>query len=117
MEEKTYKTNILPVVPLRGRVAFPNCTLSFEVGREVTVKALERASLGGEKIVFICDGNLHTFKPKTLLLNIQKERQSILEKAMLVPGVLLGQITMGKKNKYSGWTAWVIFLAPCKGIN
>ena len=48
------RTNILPVVPLRGRVAFPNCSVSFEVGREMTINALERASLGGEKLVFIC---------------------------------------------------------------
>ena len=48
------KTNILPVVPLRGRVAFPHCTTSFEVGREVTVKALERASAMDDKLVFIC---------------------------------------------------------------
>ena len=48
------KTNILPVVPLRGRVAFPHCTTSFEVGRDVTVKALERASAVEDKLVFIC---------------------------------------------------------------
>ena len=48
------RTNILPVVPLRGRVAFPNCTTSFEVGREMTIKALERASSSADKLVFIC---------------------------------------------------------------
>ncbi len=37
-------TNIYPVVPLRGKVAFPNTTITFEVGREMTVKAIERAS-------------------------------------------------------------------------
>ncbi len=37
-------TNIYSVVPLRGKVAFPNTTISFEVGREMTVKAIERAS-------------------------------------------------------------------------
>ncbi len=37
-------TNIYPVVPLRGKVAFPHTTLSFEVGRDMTVKAIERAS-------------------------------------------------------------------------
>ncbi len=54
MEEKMLRTNILPVVPLRGRVAFPHTSLSFEVGREITIKALERASVGGDKLVFIC---------------------------------------------------------------
>ncbi len=40
--EKT--TNVYPVIPLRGKIAFPHSTLSFEVGRERTVKAVERAS-------------------------------------------------------------------------
>ncbi len=37
-------TNIYPVVPLRGKVAFPRTNISFEVGREMTMKAIERAS-------------------------------------------------------------------------
>ncbi len=37
-------TNIYPVVPLRGKVAFPHTVVTFEVGREMTVKAIERAS-------------------------------------------------------------------------
>ncbi len=41
-QEKT--TNIYPVVPLRGKVAFPFAALTFEVGRDITLKAIERAS-------------------------------------------------------------------------
>ncbi len=41
-QEKT--TNIYPVVPLRGKVAFPAAPLTFEVGRDITLKAIERAS-------------------------------------------------------------------------
>ncbi len=37
-------TNIYPVVPLRGKIAFPMTNVTFEVGREMTVKAVERAS-------------------------------------------------------------------------
>ncbi len=48
MENYTNKelrtTNIYPVVPLRGKVAFPHTSISFEVGRDMTVKAIERAS-------------------------------------------------------------------------
>ena len=50
MENRT--TNILPVVPLRGKVAFPNTTIVFEVGRSMTVKAIERAS-SSDKLVLI----------------------------------------------------------------
>ena len=48
------RTNILPVIALRGKVAFPHASISFEVGREMTLKAVERASADGEKLVLIC---------------------------------------------------------------
>ncbi len=44
LETENRTTNIYPVVPLRGKVAFPHTTISFEVGRDTTVKAIERAS-------------------------------------------------------------------------
>ncbi|MBO4940491.1 MAG: endopeptidase La [Clostridia bacterium] len=47
------KMNILPLIPLRGKVAFPNTNISFEVGREVTLKAIDRASQS-DRTVFIC---------------------------------------------------------------
>lgn len=46
-------TNILPIIPLRGKVAFPHTSISFEVGREMTLKAVDRAS-ATDRIVFIC---------------------------------------------------------------
>lgn len=48
------RTNILPVIPLRGKVAFPNTNISFEVGREMTLKAVNRASESADKLVLIC---------------------------------------------------------------
>lgn len=48
------RTNILPVIPLRGKVAFPHTLVSFEVGREMTLKAVERATAGGDRLVLIC---------------------------------------------------------------
>ena len=45
-------TNIFPVIPLRGKVAFPHTTIIFEVGRDMTVKAINRAS-AGDKLVLI----------------------------------------------------------------
>ena len=46
-------TNLLPIVPLRGKVAFPHTTISFEVGRQMTLKAIDRATSGGDRLVFI----------------------------------------------------------------
>jgi len=48
------RTNLLPVIPLRGKVAFPHVATGFDVGREMTIKAIERAGENGDKLVFIC---------------------------------------------------------------
>ena len=45
--------NIFPVIPLRGKVAFPQVSISFEVGREMTLKAVDKAS-ACDRLVFIC---------------------------------------------------------------
>ena len=52
MNTENRTTNILPVVPLRGKVAFPHTTIIFEVGRAMTVKAIDRAS-SSDKLVLI----------------------------------------------------------------
>ena len=52
MSTENRTTNILPVIPLRGKVAFPSTTVIFEVGRAMTVKAIERAS-ASDKLVLI----------------------------------------------------------------
>ena len=46
-------TNLLPIVPLRGKVAFPHTSISFEVGRKMTLKAIDRATTSGDRLVFI----------------------------------------------------------------
>ncbi len=48
------RTNILPVIALRGKVAFPHTSVTFEVGREMTLKAVERASASADRQVLIC---------------------------------------------------------------
>lgn len=45
---------MLPIVPLRGKVAFPHVQTSFEVGREVTLKAIERATTVADRLLFVC---------------------------------------------------------------
>ncbi len=52
-ENNIINTNLLPIVPLRGKVAFPHTTISFEVGRKMTLKAIDRASSGGDRLVLI----------------------------------------------------------------
>ena len=45
-------TNQLPVIPLRGKVAFPRTSVAFEVGRTVTLNAIQKAT-ATDKLVFI----------------------------------------------------------------
>jgi len=52
--DNTTRTNLLPVIPLRGKVAFPNTNVLFEVGREMTLKAVNRANATADRLVFIC---------------------------------------------------------------
>lgn len=54
IEKKNKRTNILSVVPLRGKVAFPSTFITFDAGREVTLKAIERAKATEDKLIFIC---------------------------------------------------------------
>lgn len=54
MEKNTAKKKIiLPVVPLRGKVAFPNTLLTFDAGRKGTIEAIKQASAeyGGELLI------------------------------------------------------------------
>ena len=40
----------LPVIPLRGLAIFPYMILNFDIGREMSLKALEEAMLNDEVI-------------------------------------------------------------------
>ncbi len=52
-EKTKARTNLLPIVPLRGKVAFPGTFISFDAGRDATVKAIERATSSDDRLVFI----------------------------------------------------------------
>ncbi len=52
MAEKT-QTKILPVIPMRTQVVFPNTNVAFDVGRNLSASAIERANCT-DKLVFLC---------------------------------------------------------------
>ncbi len=54
MQQQSIKQDVLAVVPLRGKVAFPHVNTIFEVGRTITLKAVEYASERAGKLVFVC---------------------------------------------------------------
>ena len=56
-EKEIRTTNLLPIVPLRGKVAFPHTNVSFEVGRDMTLKAIERASATDRTVLILTQRN------------------------------------------------------------
>ena len=53
LETKTVRRLALPLIPLRGKVAFPHVTIVFEAGRARTLKAVELATAHPERLLFI----------------------------------------------------------------
>ena len=51
--KKTIKKQILPVLPLRGLTVFPEMELHFDIGREVSVKALEEAMMNDQNALLV----------------------------------------------------------------
>lgn len=47
------RSEILPVLALRGMTAFPNTVMHFDVGREKSVRALERAMSKDQRILLV----------------------------------------------------------------
>ncbi|MDD3335777.1 MAG: endopeptidase La [Eubacteriales bacterium] len=46
-------TVLLPVLPLRGMMVFPHMVLHFDVGRQKSVTALEKAMMGDQRIFLV----------------------------------------------------------------
>ena len=53
LETKNVRRLALPLIPLRGKVAFPHVTIVFEAGRARTLKAVELATAHPERLLFI----------------------------------------------------------------
>ena len=44
---------ILPMIPLRGLTIFPNMVLHFDIGREKSINALEKAMIKNQYIFLV----------------------------------------------------------------
>ena len=64
IETKTEESFRLPLIPLRGRVLFPNTILNFDVGRQISVKAIEQAADFGNEILVASQKQSATDDPK-----------------------------------------------------
>lgn len=47
------RTNTLPIIPMRGRVIFPDIVTSIDIGRDVSLKAAERSAFC-DMLVLLC---------------------------------------------------------------
>lgn len=54
----------LPVIPLRGIVAYPKLTLAFDAGRMATIAALNEAMKAKRRVVLLTQKDVNTEEPK-----------------------------------------------------
>ena len=59
-----YTPETLPVLPLRGLVAFPETLIHFDVGRLISMKALEASMKGSQKIFLTAQCDISTDLPR-----------------------------------------------------
>ena len=53
----------MPVLALRGLTIFPGCILSFDVEREISIRALERAMERDQYIFLVAQREIGTGQP------------------------------------------------------
>lgn len=63
MAKTVAKSIVLPVLALRGLMAFPHMVLHFDVGRAKSVAALEQAMMENQKVFLVCQKNEDTEEP------------------------------------------------------
>ena len=61
-DEQGYET--LPLMPLRGMILFPHATMDLDVGREQSVKAVEKAMASDQRIFVVPQKNMNVDDPK-----------------------------------------------------
>ena len=57
------KTYHIPTLALRGVTIFPNVLFHFDVGRIKSVKALEQAMAGGQRVFLVTQKDVHVEDP------------------------------------------------------
>ena len=57
------KTVTMPALALRGITVFPDLLIHFDVGREMSIRALDEAMSGGREIFLVTQRELTTEAP------------------------------------------------------
>lgn len=61
--EELFETETLPVLPLRGLVAFPEMLIHFDVGRLISMKALEQSMKDNQRLFLVAQRDIRTDTP------------------------------------------------------
>ena len=56
-------SGVLPLIPLRGMVIYPGVLLSFDIGREQSIRALRQAMAGRHELILSCQTSLEPYWP------------------------------------------------------
>ena len=57
VRENNLKVNAMPLIALRGKVLFPNTVLNFDVGRPMSINAVNAAMNGGKRVFIAAQKN------------------------------------------------------------
>ncbi len=101
--KKVMKTQVLPLLPLRGLTVFPYMVLHFDVGRNRSIKALEEAMVNNQLIFLVSQKDLKTDDPqKEDIYNVGTI--SRVKQLLKLPGdtirVLVEGLSRAKISKY-----------------
>lgn len=62
-KELTLKRSVLPTIALRGLTVFPNVMIHFDVGREMSIRALEESMTTGQPVFLVAQKDITVEKP------------------------------------------------------
>ena len=63
-KKKSIKKQTLPLLPLRGLTVFPHMILTFDVGREKSIRALEESMTNNQLIFLVTQKDAKTDSPE-----------------------------------------------------
>ena len=110
---------ILPLMPLRGMILFPHATMDLDVGREQSVKAVEKAMASDQRIFVVSQKNMHVDDPKLKDMNPVGTIGRI-KQVLHITGSILRVLVEGEQRaelkkvavEEEAWVAWVKPIAP-----
>lgn len=110
---------ILPLMPLRGMMLFPHATMDLDVGREQSIKAVEKAMEADQRIFVVPQKNMNVEEPEQSDMNPVGTIARI-KQVLHITGSMLRVLVEGDQRavlekavvEQDAWVAWVKPVAP-----